>query len=194
MTDAANANPDSHATPGGEAGSESGVHSRFRFGLFRSLRPFTGASAARDVLAGLQLAALNIPQVLGYAQIAGMPFVTGLYTLLLPVLGFAAFASSRFLVVAADSATAAILAGGISPLAAAGSDRYIALAALVALMTAVLLLLARLLGIGFIADFLSRTVLIGFLTGIGFQVGITVLPRMLGLDVTSHRSLFLLAA
>ena len=80
-------------------------------GLFRSVRPLTRASIARDSLAGLQLAALNIPQVLGYAQIAGMPFVTGLYTLLLPVIGFAAFASSRFLVVAADSATAAILAG-----------------------------------------------------------------------------------
>jgi high affinity sulfate transporter 1 len=140
----------------------------------------------------LQLAALNIPQVLGYAQIAGMPFVTGLYTLLLPLLGFAAFASSRFLVVAADSATAAILAGGLSPIAAAGSGRYIALAGLVALMTAVFLLLARLLRIGFIADFLSRTVLVGFLTGIGFQVGITVLPRMLGLDVSSRRAIFLL--
>jgi high affinity sulfate transporter 1 len=180
MTDAAN---------GGEPGRNYGAES----GLFRSLRPLTGSSAVRDALAGLQLAALNIPQVLGYAQIAGMPFITGLYTLLLPVLGFAAFASSRFLVVAADSATAAILAGGISSIAAAGSDRYIALASLVALMTAVFLLLARLLRIGFIADFLSRTVLVGFLTGIGFQVGITVLPRMLGLEVSSRRALFLLA-
>ncbi len=162
-------------------------------GLFRSIRPLTAASVARDALAGLQLAALNIPQVLGYAQIAGMPFVTGLYTLLLPVVGFAAFASSRFLVVAADSATAAILAGGISSIAAVGSERYIALASLVALMTAVFLLVARLLRIGFIADFLSRTVLVGFLTGIGFQVGITVLPQMLGGDVSSRRALFLLA-
>jgi SulP family sulfate permease len=181
MTHAANAAPHPDARPGPPSG------------LFRSLRPLTRAGAVRDVLAGLQLAALNIPQVLGYAQIAGMPFVTGLYTLLLPLLGFAAFASSRFLVVAADSATAAILAGGISPFATAGGERYIALAGLVALMTAVFLLLARLLGIGFIADFLSRTVLIGFLTGIGFQVGITVLPRMLGLDLSSRRALFLLA-
>jgi SulP family sulfate permease len=163
-------------------------------GIFRSVRPLGGASFARDALAGLQLAALNIPQVLGYAQIAGMPFVTGLYTLLLPVVGFAAFASSRFLVVAADSATAAILAGGISPIAAGDNARYIALAGLVALMTAILLLLARLLRVGFIADFLSRTVLVGFLTGIGFQVAITVLPRMLGLEVAARRTPFVLAA
>jgi SulP family sulfate permease len=162
-------------------------------GLFRSVRPLTRDGMARDSLAGLQLAALNIPQVLGYARIAGMPFVTGLYTLLLPVIGFAAFASSRYLVVAADSATAAILAGGVSAAAPLGSERYAALASLVAMMTAGLLLVARLLRLGFIADFLSRTVLVGFLTGIGFQVGITVLPEMLGLDVASRRALLQLA-
>ena len=161
-------------------------------GLFRSIRPLTRASILRDSFAGVQLAALNIPQVLGYARIAGMPFVTGLYTLLLPIVAFAAFASSRYLVVAADSATAAILAGGVSAVAAPGSARYVALAALVALITSGLLLIARLLRLGFLADFLSQTVLVGFLTGIGFQVGITVLPEMLGLDVSSHRALFAL--
>ena len=65
----------------------------------------------RDALAGLTLAAMNVPQALGYTKIAGMPVVTGLYTLLLPLVAFAAFGSSRYLVVAADSATAAILAG-----------------------------------------------------------------------------------
>ena len=168
------------------------INATSQSGLFRSVRRLTRASAMRDSLAGLQLAALNIPQVLGYARIAGMPFVTGLYTLLLPVVGFAAFASSRFLVVAADSATAAILGGGVSAIAPLGSGRYVALASLVALITACLLLMARLLRLGFIADFLSRTVLVGFLTGIGFQVGITVLPEMLGLDVSSRRALFLL--
>ena len=133
---------------------------------------------------------MNIPQVLGYARIAGMPFVTGLYTLLLPIVGFAAFASSRYLVVAADSATAAILAGGISAVAPLGSARYVALASLVALMTAAMLLIARFLKLGFLADFLSRTVLVGFLTGIGLQVGIAVLPEMLGLEVHARRPFF----
>ena len=69
------------------------------------------AGAIRDCLAGIELAAMNIPQSLGYTRIAGMPAVTGFYTLLLPLLAFATFGSSRYLVVAADSATAAILAG-----------------------------------------------------------------------------------
>jgi sulfate permease, SulP family len=131
---------------------------------------------------------MNIPQAMGYTKIAGTPVVTGLYTLLLPVIAFAVFGASRYLVVAADSATAAILAVGVAPLAMAGSSKYLALASMVALLTAGLLLVARLLRLGFLADFLSRTVLIGFLTGVGFQVGIAVLGQMLGIPVTSHRT------
>jgi MFS superfamily sulfate permease-like transporter len=157
-------------------------------GLFQSIRPITSTGVVRDAIAGFQLAAMNIPQVLGYTKIAGTPIVTGFYTLLLPLLGFAAFGSSRYLVVAADSATAAILAGGISSLAPLGSARYVALASVVALLTAVLLLLARLLKLGFLADFLSQTVLVGFLTGIGFQVGIAVLSEMFGTDVHARSS------
>ena len=123
---------------------------------------------------------MNIPQALGYTKIAGMPVVTGLYSLLLPAVAFAAFGSSRYLVVSADSATAAIFASGASRLAPAASARYVALAGAVALLTAGFLLLARLLKLGFIADFLSQTVLTGFLTGVGFQVGIAVLGEMLG--------------
>jgi SulP family sulfate permease len=156
--------------------------------LFGGIRPITARGFARDTIAGVQLAAMNIPQVLGYTKIAGTPIVTGFYTLLLPILGFAVFGSSRYLVVAADSATAAILAGGISPLAPLGSARYLALASLVALMTAGLLLIARLLKLGFLADFLSQTVLVGFLTGVGFQVGIAVLPEMLGVEVHGRRT------
>ena len=96
------------------------------------MRPLKRATALRDATAGVALAAMSIPQSLGYAAIAGMPAVTGFYTLLLPALGFAAFGSSRYLVVAADSATAAILAGGISGMEHPGSARYIALAGLVA--------------------------------------------------------------
>jgi sulfate permease, SulP family len=155
---------------------------------FQSVLPVTAKSAIRDALAGLQLAALNIPQVLGYTKIAGTPVVTGLYTLLLPPAGFAAFGSSRYLVVAADSATAAILFGGLSRLAPVASPRYVELASAVALLTALFLLVARLLKLGFLADFLSRTVLVGFLTGVGFQVAIAVFGEMVGIEITAHRS------
>jgi len=157
--------------------------------LFQSARPFKPAAALRDGFAGITLAALNIPQALGYTRIAGMPVVTGLYSLLLPAVAFAAFGSSRYLVVSADSATAAIFAASLSPMAAPASARYVALAGAVALLTAAFLLLARLLKLGFIADFLSQTVLTGFLTGVGFQVGIAVLGEMLGVPISSRRTL-----
>ncbi|MGH7893767.1 MAG: SulP family inorganic anion transporter [Candidatus Binatia bacterium] len=154
--------------------------------LFQGIRPVSRAGAARDALAGFTLAAMNVPQALGYTKIAGMPVVTGLYTLLLPLLVFASFGSSRYLVVAADSATAAILAGTLSEMAPVASERYVALAGLVALLTGGYLLMARLLKLGFLADFLSQTVLVGFLTGVGVQVGIAVLGEMLGVPVDSH--------
>jgi SulP family sulfate permease len=147
----------------------------------------------RDVLAGLALAAMSVPQSLGYARIAGTPVVTGLYTLLFPLVAFAALGSSRYLVVAADSATAAILAGGLAAFAAPASPRWVALAGLVAAMTAGFLLLARLFRLGFLADFLSRTVLVGFLTGVGVQVGIAVLGEMLGIPAATRRTVLQVA-
>jgi SulP family sulfate permease len=144
------------------------------------------ASARRDVIAGLSLASMTIPQVLGYTRIAGTPLVTGLYTALLPVVAFAAFGASRHMVVAADSATAAIFSGALRGMAEPHSAHYLQLAGVVALLAAALLLLARVFKLGFLADFLSRTVLVGFLAGVGLQVGIAMLGDMLGL-VSSAR-------
>ena len=157
--------------------------------FFAGLRPFSRAGAMRDVLAGVTLASMNIPQVLGYTRIAGTPVVTGLYTVLLPLIAFAAFGSSRHLVVAADSATAAIFSSSLSTMAPASSEKYMALVGMAALLTAGFLLLARILKLGFLADFLSRTVLVGFLTGVGIQVGIAMLGDMLGVAIQSHRTL-----
>jgi sulfate permease, SulP family len=157
--------------------------------MFESLRPFRRKDTLSDVRAGIALAAMNIPQVLGYTRIAGMPVVTGLYTLLAPLAMFAALGSSRYLVVAADSATAAILASGLAGMAPMASSAWVTLAGYVALLTGAFLLLGRLLRLGFIADFLSQTVLVGFLTGVGFQVGIAVLGETVGLPIQSRRTL-----
>ena len=155
----------------------------------QGLLPIDRSRVPADVLAGMTLAALGIPEVLGYAKIAGMPVVTGLYTLLLPMAVFAVLASSRHLVVGADSATAAILAATLSGLAVAGSERYVRLAGLAALLAGALLLLARLARLGFLANFLSRTVLVGFLTGVGIQVAAGQLPDMLGVTATGKNTL-----
>jgi SulP family sulfate permease len=160
-----------------------------RISLFGGLRPVSRGPMARNAVAGAILASMNIPQVLGYARIAGMPVVTGLYTVLLPLAAFAVFGSSRHLVVAADSATAAILFGSLSPMAAPGSEKYVALVGMVALLTGGFLLLARIFRLGFLADFQSRTVLVGFLTGVGFQVGISMLKDMVGVAVVSRFTL-----
>lgn len=157
--------------------------------LFGGIRPMSRGDAAHDTLAGITLASMNIPQVLGYTRIAGTPVVTGLYTVLLPLVAFAVFGSSRHLVVAADSATAAIFASGLSEMAPAGSERYMALVGVVALLTAALLLLARIFKLGFLADFMSRTVLVGFLFGVGIQVGIAMLGDLLGISVHANRTI-----
>jgi len=139
-----------------------------------------------DLMAGITLAALGIPEVMGYTQIIGTPVITGLYTILLPMLVFALFGSSRHLVVGADSATAAIVAAALAPLAAPYSAHFVALTSLVALEAGAMLLLARVLRAGFLADFLSRTVLVGFLTGVGIQIALGQMPGMLGLEKGGH--------
>ena len=157
--------------------------------LLQGLLPFKPREALKDAVAGLTLASMNVPQVLGYTRIAGTPVVTGLYTVLLPLVGFALFGSSRHLVVAADSATAAIFSSALSRMAPIASEKYMALVGMLTLLTAGLLVLARIFKLGFLADFLSRTALVGFLTGVGVQVGVAMLPDMLGLQVDSHRTL-----
>lgn len=160
-----------------------------RWPALAGVLPVRRSEVAGDVLAGVTLAAVGIPQALGYAKIAGMPVVTGLYTLILPMAVFAVLGASRHLVVAADSATAAILFAALISLATPGSVRYVQLAGLAALLAGGLLLLARLARLGFLADFLSRTVLLGFLTGVGIRVAAEQLPDMLGVPATGARTL-----
>ena len=134
-----------------------------------------------EIIAGITLAALAIPEVLGYTKISGTPLITGLYTILLPMALYAIFGTSRHLVVGADSATAAILASSVASMAAPRSAEWLALSGILALMAAGFLLLARLVRLGFLADFMSRTVLVGFLSGVGIQVAVGEISGMLGL-------------
>ncbi len=152
-----------------------------RFPVLQGVLPIDWNDLPGNIVAGITLAALAIPEVMGYTRIAGTPVITGLYTLLIPMALFAVFGSSRHLVVGADSATAAIVAGGLVGLAAPGSGAWLALAEVLALLAAVFLIIARLVGLGFLADFLSRTVLVGFLVGVGLQVALGEVGGMLGL-------------
>jgi sulfate permease, SulP family len=160
-----------------------------RLPILQGVLPITTARIPAEIVAGITLAAIAIPEVMGYTKISGTPVITGLYTMLIPTALFAVFGSSRHLVVGADSATAAILAASLVGIASTGSQQYVALAGGLALMAAVFLILARVMRLGFLADFLSRTVLIGFLTGVGIQVALGQIAGMLGLPGGGHGAL-----
>src|SRR5262249_29097556 len=160
-----------------------------RFPILQGVLPVKAEQIPAEIISGVALAALAIPEVMGYTKISGTPAITGLYTLLVPAALFALFGSSRHLVVGADSATAAILAAGLAGLGATGSNAYVALGGVLAFMAAGFVLVARVLGLGFMADFLSRTVLIGFLTGVGIQVSLGEVAGMLGLKGGGHATL-----
>jgi len=161
----------------------------FGLPILQGVLPIKLEQIPAEIIAGITLAALAIPEVMGYTKISGTPVITGLYTILIPMALYALFGSSRHLVVGADSATAAILAAGLVGLASTGSDEYLALAAVLAFMAAGFVLLARIIGLGFMADFLSRTVLIGFLTGVGIQVALGEISGILGLKGGGHGTL-----
>jgi SulP family sulfate permease len=161
----------------------------FKLPILQGVLPVQLSRIPAEIVAGMTLAALAIPEVMGYTRISGTPVITGLYTILIPAGLFALFGSSRHLVVGADSATAAILAAGLVGMASTGSQEYVALASVLAFMAAGFVLLARLIGLGFMADFLSRTVLIGFLTGVGIQVALGQIAGMLGLPGGGHGTL-----
>ncbi len=145
----------------------SAVKSRLRWvTVLQGIRPYQTAWLSKDIVAGVTLAALAMPETMGYTKIAGMPVITGLYTILIPIIVFALLGSSKHLVVGADSATAAIMYAGIAALGISGlepaSPQWVGLAGLCALLAGGLLILARVGRLGFLANFLSRTVLIGF--------------------------------
>ena len=137
-----------------------------------------------DLVAGVTLSAIAIPEVMGYTSIAETPLVTGLYTVIFPTMLFVLLGSSRLLVVGADSATAALLAAGLGGAAIAGatpgSPEWLAYTSVIAIICGFLLIIARIFRLGFLGDFLSASVLIGFLTGVGVQVFSGQIPDMLG--------------
>src|SRR4051812_12754216 len=149
-----------------------------------ALRGYQRSWLVADIVAGTTLSAVAIPEVMGYTSIAQTPVATGLYTIIFPTALFALLGASRLLVVGADSATAAILAAGLGSLSVAGltpgSPEWVAWCSLVALVCAAMLVVARLLRLGFLGDFLSSSVLIGFLTGVGISVLSGQIPAMLG--------------
>lgn len=139
-----------------------------------------------DAIAAVVLTAITIPQSLAFAVVAGLPPVTGLYTALLAPIIFALFASTRHLVIGADSATAALLGSSAMLVAQGGTAGYSTAIGVIGLLTALVLITVAALRLGFLADLVSRPVLIGFLAGVGVQLIVTSLPGMLGIAVHTN--------
>ncbi len=140
------------------------------------------ANLGRDLLAGLVLSGLLVPQGLGYAGIAGVELQRGLYAATAGLIVYALLGSSRHLVVSPTSSSAAILAAAVAPLAAGDSATYGSLAALVALGTGALLLLGGLLRLGFVSDFIAKPVLKGFMFGLALTIIVKQAPALVGVE------------
>ncbi|NNH68956.1 SulP family inorganic anion transporter [Nocardia uniformis] len=150
--------------------------------VFESLQGYRPAWLRADLIAGLTVWAVLVPEALAYASIAGVPPVAGLYAALPALVLYALAGSSRHLVVGPMSATAALSAAIIAPLAAADGDRYVALTAALALATGLVGLLAGLIRLGFVASFISEPVLKGFIVGLALTIIIGQVPKLLGIS------------
>lgn len=136
-----------------------------------------------DVRAGIVVTALLIPAGMGYAEVAGLPPVTGLYATIVPLLAYAVFGPSRVLVLGPDSSLAPIIAAAILPLALGDQMRAVALAGLLAIMVGALLIVGGLVRLGFVTDLLSKPIRMGYLNAIAVIVIVSQLPKLLGFSI-----------
>jgi len=155
--------------------------------LFQTVATYDRRWIANDLMAGLSAAAVQIPTAVAYAQLAGLPPITGLYTCILPLVAYVLFGSSRQLMVGPDSATCAMLAATLAPLATAGDQRYAELSAAVAVVAAMACLIGRVMRLGFIADFLSEPILTGFLNGVALNIMLSQRNKIFGLKLHASR-------
>jgi high affinity sulfate transporter 1 len=149
------------------------------------LRTYRGRSLRKDLVAGLILTALLVPQGMAYAELAGLPPITGLYTSILCLVGYALFGPSKILVLGPDSSLGPMIAATILPLVAANGDpkRAVALASMLALLVGAITVLAGLAKLGFVADLLSKPTMIGYMNGLAVTIFVGQLPKLFGFSV-----------
>src|SRR3954469_9769970 len=154
----------------------------------RMVSMYRAAWLPRDVVAGLVLTALLVPQGMAYAELAGLPAITGLYTSILCLIGYAIFGPSRILVLGPASALRPMLAATIPPLVGANGDpqRAIELAGALALLVGAITVLGGVLRLGFVADLLSKPTMIGYMNGLALTILVGQLPKLFGFSVDAE--------
>ena len=150
--------------------------------MLRSYRP---TLFGKDLVAGLVLTTLLVPQGMAYAELAGLPAITGLYTTILALLGYALFGPSRVLVLGPDSSLGPMIAAIVVPLVSANGDAEtaVAYASVLALMVGAITVLAGVFNLGFIADLLSKPTQIGYMNGLALTILVSQLPKLFGFSV-----------
>jgi high affinity sulfate transporter 1 len=149
----------------------------------RTLRTYNKAWLPRDLVAGAVLCALLVPQGMAYAELAGLPPITGLYTTVACLVAYAAFGPSPYLILGPDSALGPLIAAAILPLAAGNTEYAIALAGMLALIVSIICIGAGLARLGFVADLISKPVRVGYLAGLAVTIFIGQLPKLFGYSV-----------
>jgi high affinity sulfate transporter 1 len=149
------------------------------------VRGYRGAWLGKDIVAGLVLSALLVPQGMAYAELAGLPPITGLYTSILCLVGYAVFGPSRVLVLGPDSSLGPMIAATLAPLLLADGDpaRAVALASMLAVMVGVVMTVAGFAKAGFVADLLSKPTRIGYMNGLAVTIVIGQLPKLFGFSI-----------
>ncbi len=153
--------------------------------MLKPLAGLTRRNLGQEVLAGVTLLAIAIPLNIGYAQIAGLPPTAGLYALIIPTVVYALVVSSRQVVASPDAAAAALVASSVGGLAVAGSDDYAALAMAQAIICGIMLIAMSVFRLGFLANFLSKPILVGFVGGLALDILVSQIAKMLGVDIAS---------
>ena len=146
---------------------------------------YRAAWLPKDFVAGLVLTALLVPQGMAYAELAGLPAITGLYTSILCLIGYAIFGPSRILVLGPDSSLGPMIAATILPLVGANGDpqRAIELASTLALIVGAITVLGGVLRLGFVADLISKPTMIGYLNGLALTILVGQLPKLFGFSI-----------
>jgi high affinity sulfate transporter 1 len=149
------------------------------------LRSYQVRWLPKDVVAGLILTTLLVPQGMAYAELAGLPPITGLYTSILCLIGYALFGPSKILVLGPDSSLGPMIAATILPLVGAHGDpaRAVALASMLALLVGAMTVVAGIARLGFVADLLSRPTMIGYMNGLALTIVVGQLPKLFGFSV-----------
>ena len=148
----------------------------------RSMSGYSGARLRTDLLAGITVAALALPSAMAFAELAGAPVSAGLYALLLPVLAYAVFGSAPRVVIGPEGTVALLVATALAPLASTGSAEYAALAAMLALLVGLVFFVARLARLGWIADYFSQAVLVGYITGVAVVLILGQISKLVGVS------------